>query len=96
MADDPGGRMRGVVRPGDRVRFTFAGRAVEGFVGETIAAALWADQQRALRRSRVRGEPRGIFCNMGICYECLVQVDGREVRACMTTIRPGMVVEPTQ
>lgn len=75
---------------GRSVRFTFDGEPVEAFEGETVAAALWASDVRALRQSSAG--PRGIYCNMGICFECLVQVGGRSVRACMTVVREGLEV----
>ena len=75
------------------VTFTFAGRAVEARAGDTIAMALWAAGTTVLRRSSGDGAPRGVLCNMGICYECLVVVDGVTVRACTTLVRDGMRVE---
>ena len=60
--------------------------------GETVAAALTAAGITALRRTR-GGEPRGVFCGMGVCHECLVTVDARPgQRACMTEVREGMSV----
>jgi len=83
-----------VVEPGaPSVRFTFDGRSVEAGSGETIAVALLAAGQKALRTTSRRGEPRGVFCNMGVCFECLVEVDGRpNQRACQTVVRSGMSV----
>ena len=80
---------------GDRpvVEFTFAGRAVQARHGDTVAMALWADGQVALRQSSRDGSPRGVLCNMGICYECLCVIDGVTQRACMAVVAPGMVVE---
>ena len=75
------------------VEFTFEGDAVTAYAGDTIAMALWAAQAAAVRRSSAAGELRGVLCNMGICYECLVSVDGHNVRSCMTVVRAGMVVE---
>ena len=46
-----------------------------------------------LRASSKDAAPRGVLCNMGICYECLVVVDGVTVRACTTLVREGMRVE---
>ena len=86
------GRMPEARRRGAVVRFSFDGREVSGHAGESVAAALWAAGVRGLRRSSARAEPRGIYCNMGICYDCLVDVGGREVRACMTAVREGLVV----
>lgn len=85
-------RMTGVRRPAV-VAFEFEGHTLEGVPGETLAAALWAAGHRSVRRSSGDGEPRALFCNMGICFECLVRVDGRDVRACLAPVREGMVVE---
>src|SRR5690606_10110261 len=61
----------------------------------TIAAALIAHGVRGLGTAK-NGEPRGIFCGMGVCHDCLVTVDGRaSVRSCLTTAVDGMVVEST-
>ena len=70
------------------------GRAVSVFAGETVAAVLLAEGIRVFRYTAKRGEPRGVFCGMGICYECLVTVDGvPNVRACVTTVKPGMAIK---
>jgi len=75
------------------IRFTFDGRPFIGYEGETIAAALLASGVRTLRVHEDSGAPRGIYCNIGHCYECRVQVDGQaNVRACLTPIREGMDV----
>jgi len=78
---------------GRAVTFFFDGEEIAAFEGETVATALWAQGMRTLRRSVARGAPRGIYCNMGICFDCLVRIDGRAVRACMTPVADGMVVE---
>lgn len=75
------------------VAFTFAGEPVTGRAGDTIAMALWAHGEQVLRNSSKDGAPRGVLCNMGICYECLVVVDGVTVRACTTPVADGMRVE---
>ena len=78
----------------ETVTFRFEGREIPAVIGETVAAALWAAGEHAVRSSSVKREPRGVFCNMGICFECLVRVDGRLVRSCMTAVLgEGMVVE---
>lgn len=85
----------GPLPPAEEVTFTFAGRAVTARRGEPIAAALLAAGILALRRSEVSGEPRGIFCGMGVCCECRVTVDGVPgVRACITPVWGGEKVEP--
>ena len=70
------------------------GDSIQAFAGETLLAALIAAGIRVLRRSPVRGEPRGGFCGMGVCRECLVTVNGKpNVRACMVKVEAGMEVE---
>lgn len=87
------GRIDGI-GGGAEVTFVFAGQPVIAREGESIAMALWAAGRLALRHSSRDGAPRGVLCNMGICYECLVQIDGALVRSCMTPVRAGLVVEP--
>jgi predicted molibdopterin-dependent oxidoreductase YjgC len=71
---------------------TVDGKPVRAMPGETLAAALYAAGIRAWRRSR-QGDPRGLLCGMGVCYDCLVTVDGVPgQRACQVEVRPGMVV----
>ena len=82
----------GIVRHGGAVSIDFEGRSVPAIEGETVAAALTAAGITSLRRSR-GGDPRGVFCGMGVCFECLVTVDGLPAqRACMTRVRDGMAV----
>ena len=75
------------------VEFTFDGEQVSARAGDSIAMALWVARTQAVRRSSRLGEPRSVLCNMGICYECLVVVDGESVRSCLTPVRAGMTVE---
>jgi D-hydroxyproline dehydrogenase subunit gamma len=64
------------------------------YEGETVHAALLAAGIRALRIARKTGEPRGIFCGMGICYECRVTINGvPDQQACMTLATDGMQIE---
>lgn len=87
------GRLPTVDR-GAGITITVDGVPTAAFEGETIAAALLASGAMRFRTSEVRGAPRGYYCGMGICFECLVRVDGSfNVRACMTPVREGMVVE---
>lgn len=75
-----------------KLRFSFDGVEVEAFEGETLAAALSAADVRDFRTAR-HGDPRGMFCGMGVCFECLVTVDGRHnVRACMEPAVEGACV----
>lgn len=82
---------------GRQVRFRFDGRAIAGCEGESIAAALAASGHRILRYTGRRGEPRGVFCNMGICFDCLVEIDGRpNQRACRSPVVEGIEVTTQQ
>jgi predicted molibdopterin-dependent oxidoreductase YjgC len=70
------------------------GRPVTAFAGESVAAVLLALGTRGFRYTATRGEPRGMFCGIGVCYECLVTVDEEpNVRACVTEVAPGMAIE---
>ena len=76
------------------VRFQFDWQEITAAPGETIAVALLVAGVSALRTTNRLGEPRGIFCNMGVCFDCVLRIDGVDnVRSCMTPVRPGIVVE---
>lgn len=80
------------LRPARTIRFRFDGRAIEALEGETIAAALAARDEVVLRRDR-DGAPRGLWCGMGACFDCVVTIDGiGGRRACMTACAEGMEV----
>ena len=80
------------MRPAGAVRIRFDGRELEALPGETIAAALAAADIVAVRQTR-SGAPRGPFCGMGVCFDCLVTVNGRPgQRACLTKVEAGMEV----
>jgi predicted molibdopterin-dependent oxidoreductase YjgC len=82
--------------PGRRpaaVAFTIDGRPATAPAGEPLAAALAALGLLALRASPRAGGPRGAFCFIGQCQECLVRVDGRLVQACLAPVAAGMAVE---
>lgn len=78
--------------PADTVTFTFEGETIAAAAGDTLAAALLAAGAGPLRRTPATGAPRGPWCMMGACYDCLVEVDGASVQACMTPVREGMAV----
>lgn len=72
--------------------FSFEGREIKARSGWTIAAALAAAGEQRLRETKA-GEARGLFCGMGVCQDCLVEVDGQpNRRACMTKAEVGMQV----
>ena len=74
------------------VRFTFDGAEMEGRYGESLAAALTAAGITGFRETST-GATRSIFCGMGVCQDCLVDVDGKpNQRACMTKLDAPMTV----
>ncbi|MFK0166765.1 FAD-dependent oxidoreductase [Rhizobium sp. NPDC090279] len=74
------------------IEFFVDGRSLHAERGMTIAAAIEAGGHHGFSRG-LKGEPRGLFCGMGACQDCLVTVDGKtSQRACMTTVEAGMQV----
>ena len=70
------------------------GKPVTAQEGEPIAAALAAVAKRVFRYTKKRREPRGYFCGLGRCSDCLMTVNGvPQVRTCITPVEDGMRVE---
>jgi len=70
------------------------GKEITALAGEPIAAALAAAGIRVHRYTAERSEPRGIFCAIGQCTDCVMTVNGvPNVRTCITPVVAGMVVE---
>jgi hypothetical protein len=67
------------------MRFSFAGNEMEAESGQRIATALIAAGYRSWRTTRHGGAPRGVFSGIGVCFDCIVTVNGRpNQRACVT------------
>jgi hypothetical protein len=78
----------------NEVTFYFNSEKFVGRRGQSVAAALFASGQRDLRRTRFGKEPRSIFCGIGICFDCVVTVNGiANQRACLIEIDDEMKVE---
>lgn len=77
----------------ETVVFEFDGQKISAPRGTSVAAALLASGRSSLRATPVSGAPRGPFCMMGACFDCLVQIDGVTVQACMTSVADGLVVQ---
>jgi D-hydroxyproline dehydrogenase subunit gamma len=76
------------------IEFTFDGENINAITGQSVAAALLAANQRALRKTRFNNNDRGVFCGIGVCFDCLVVVDGiTNQRACLIEAKPGMKVQ---
>lgn len=72
----------------------FEGRALTARNGDSVAAALLANNIVVTRTTTLSAAARGPYCMMGACFECLAHVDGRTgVQTCMTTVRDGMRIE---
>ena len=79
------------------ITITVDGREIPAKSGEPIAAALLASGVRVFRKTAKKGYPRGIFCGIGRCTDCVMTVDGQpNVRTCVTPVRAGMKVETQQ
>ena len=79
-----------------QISFTFNGNEFICESGQSIAAALFASDNRQLRATRFGNEPRSIFCGIGICFDCVVVVDGvANQRSCLVEAKQGMKVEST-
>ncbi len=77
------------------VTIFYNGEPVKAYEGEPISAALMAAGIRTFRRTVRRNEPRGVFCAIGRCTDCMMVVDGRpNTRTCMTMVQDGMRIEP--
>ncbi|MGH3264151.1 MAG: (2Fe-2S)-binding protein [Trebonia sp.] len=77
----------------EQFAISFDGSPLTALPGQTIAAALIASDRTAWRTTRGEGRPRGLFCGIGACFDCLVTVNGtRSVRACLVSASPGDVV----
>lgn len=88
FADDP-------IKPAapTPITITVDGVAVHGAAGQSLAGVILANGSLDFRRTSVLGRPCGVFCGIGICYECLVEVNGqRDVRACQRRATEGDLV----
>ncbi|MGW7051399.1 (2Fe-2S)-binding protein [Streptomyces sp. NPDC054887] len=80
-------------RPEPGFEVTLDGRPLRALPGRTVAAVLWEAGVTAWRTTRDGGRPRGVFCGIGVCFDCLVTVNGRpNVRACLVTVSAGDVI----
>lgn len=77
-----------------RVSFTLDGTPLSGRDGQSVAAALINAGVVSWRRTRFDDRPRGIFCGIGACFDCLITINGEpNIRACLATVREGDRVE---
>lgn len=80
--------------PDDLVTISIEGELVDVVAGETVAAAMLASGYFHCRTTPVSRSPRAPFCMMGVCYDCMVVIDGQpNQRACRQRVQEGMVIE---
>ncbi len=73
------------------------GKQITAYQGETVAAVLSAANITTFRKTKNKLEERGLYCGMGVCYECLVTINGIHAqRACITPVEKGMIIETCQ
>ncbi len=86
-------RIQGGVERGKPISILVDGETIQAYRGETIAAAMIAAGRRIMRYTPRGHAPRGIFCAMGVCFECVVTVEGSGcARSCLTQVESGMRV----
>ena len=79
---------------GPTVPVTIDGRQFAARAGDSVAATLFAAGVKACRTTPVSGAERGPFCMMGVCFDCLVTIDGRpNQQGCLVPVRDGMRIE---
>ena len=79
---------------GSTVEIIFEGKPLKVAAGQTVAAALMGEGEMIFRASPVSNNPRGAFCMMGICYECLLEInDLPGQQGCMIPVRDGMKIK---
>ncbi len=83
----------GSFKKGKKVKIILDGKKVEAYEGEMIATAIIATGKKHFRFTEKYYEPRGLFCAIGRCTDCAMEVDGRvNVRTCITPVKDGMVI----
>ena len=84
----------GELEPANVVTIYFDGQPISAREGDMVAAALYNAGIRTFRYTPRTKEPRGIFCAIGRCTDCMMIVDGLpNTRTCITPVRDGMRVE---
>lgn len=77
----------------ETVRLVFEGETITARRGDSVAAAILAAGHLTTRTTPVSGAPRGPFCMMGMCFECLLEIDGQANRqSCLFEVQEGMSV----
>ncbi|MEK6204246.1 MAG: (2Fe-2S)-binding protein [Amylibacter sp.] len=75
-----------------QVHFIFDGESIYTAPNTSVAVALLAAGHTWFRQTPVSGQQRGPYCMMGACFDCMVEIDGITVQACVTTVTDGLNV----
>lgn len=75
-----------------QVTIKIAGEMVPAEPGVSLASVIHS-RRKNFRNSPILETPRGLYCGMGVCFECVVTVNGQSARACITPVSEGMIVE---
>jgi len=91
---NPFSRIAAGIDRGSPVTIVVDGAPMQAFRGESIATVLLVNGRRTLRWTPRGHEPRSVFCAMGVCFDCVVTVNGQpNVRSCMVSADADMIVE---
>ena len=81
----------------ETISIIFEGKNLDVEIGQTVASALLVSGNLVFRSSVVSGQPRGPYCMMGVCFECLIEIDGiPNQRACMIQVMEAMKIKRQQ
>jgi len=88
----PDSKFREIDPQGDQVTVRFGSTELRLPQGENLAGALLAAGVMPFRHTPVSGAPRGPFCMMGACFDCLLEIEGVNRQACMVQVSAGMEI----
>ena len=86
-------REKNVYDRGKLVKIYFNEEEILAYEGENLASALYSSNKKTLRHSPKLNMPRGIFCLIGSCQECLLLIDGKRKLACLTYVKENMLIK---
>ena len=82
------------VKRGKSFEIEVDGEKLVAYEGETVAAVLIAAGRRAFRWTEKKKHPRGMYCGIGLCHECMMVINGvPNTNACQTQAKPGCQVK---
>ena len=77
----------------ETIKILFEGSSLDVVEGQTVAAALLTEGHLFFRNSEISGQPRAPYCMMGVCYECMLEIDGQSnQQSCLIPVREGMKI----